>query len=235
MAYPGGKGAYFHPIINQQPPHVFYGEPFLGLGSVMCNKRPAPEGQVGIDRDKHALDLFRQKAAAQVLPGLRLLHTNALRWLARNVADLPRDALLYLDPPYLQSAVKTALRYRYILTPDEHKDLLDIILSAPCMVQISGYYSRLYQSKLKGWRSIRFNVNTRGNSWATEYVWMNYRPPVELHTYDHLDFGMGFRKREQLRRKKKRWLGKLEKMQDQERLMLMAAIEDFKGERYGTL
>jgi DNA adenine methylase len=235
MAYPGGKGNSFQHIINQQPPHCFYGEPFLGAGAVLRNKRPAPEGQVGIDRDKAALTLFKEKAAGQVLPGLRLIHTNAMRWLARHVAELPRDALLYLDPTYLPSAVKTPLRYRYWLTEDEHKHLLDILLSAQCMVQISGYYSRLYQSKLKGWRSIRFDTTTRGNGWATEYVWMNYRPPVELHTYDHLDFGMGFRKREQLRKKKKRWLGKLERMPDQERLMLMSAIEDLKRKRYGTL
>lgn len=43
MGYPGGKGGagVAQLIINQQPPHSHYVEPFLGGGAVMQLKRPA--------------------------------------------------------------------------------------------------------------------------------------------------------------------------------------------------
>lgn len=230
MAYPGGKGnCYFH-IINQQPPHSFYGEPFLGLGAPIRNKRAAPDGQIGIDRDSQALTQFSHKVAFEekTIPSLRLLHTNAMTWLARHIENLPKDALLYLDPPYMPSVIRSVMRYKYWLTDREHADLLEICLAAPCRVQISGYDSLLYRRKLRAWRRIEFQAMTRGGTWATEVVWMNYKEPLELHDYDHLDFGKGFRKREQLRRKKKRLIQKLANMPAHERLMLMSAIQDMK-------
>jgi DNA adenine methylase len=232
MAYPGGKGNVYQYIVNQQPPHSFYGEPFLGLGAPIRNKRAAPDGQVGIDRDSQALAQFCDKVAIEekTIPSLRLLHTNAMSWLARNIESLPKDALLYLDPTYMPSVIRTVMRYKYWLTDAEHADLLEMILSAGCRVQISGYDSLLYRRKLRAWRRIEFQAMTRGGTWATEVLWMNYKEPLELHDYDHLDFGKGFRKREQLRRKKTRLITKLANMPALERLMLMSAIQELKEE-----
>jgi DNA adenine methylase len=230
-AYPGGKGSVFRHIINQQPPHSFFAEPFVGLGSVIRNKRAAPDGQLVIDRDSQALTQFREKVASEkkTIPALKLLHKNAMPWLACNLENLPKDALVYLDPPYMPSVIKSVMRYKYWLTDDEHADLLEMILAAPCMVQISGYDSALYRRKLRNWRRIEYQTMTRGGL-ATEVLWMNYKEPVELHDYAHLDLGKGFRGRELLNRKKQTQMNRLKKMHPQERLAILAAIQQWKEE-----
>jgi len=51
---------------------------------------------------------------------------------------------------------------------------------------ISGYWSELYARELKNWRSISFQAMTRGGFVATEWLWMNYPEPFELHDYSFL-------------------------------------------------
>ena len=60
---------------------------------------------------------------------------------------------------------------------------------------------------------------------ATEYVWFNYPRPVELHDYRYL--GKGFRERERIKRKMKRWKLRLEKMPELERQALLWAMNGY--------
>ena len=59
-----------------------------------------------------------------------------------------------------------------------------------------------------------------------EWLWMNYKSPVELHDYRYL--GDNFRKREHLKNKKKRWVARLESMPVLECRALLAAIDTLK-------
>ena len=57
---------------------------------------------------------------------------------------------------------------------------------------------------------------------ATEWIWMNYPPPVELHDYRYL--GDNFRERERIKKRTKRWVARLKKMPVLERKAFLSAI-----------
>lgn len=220
MSYPGGKSGdgVFHKIINQIPPHDVYIEPFLGGGAVMLRKRFAA-CSIGIDSDASVLADF------SVLPGVIVKCGDAISWLKENFYKFDRNTFIYLDPPYLFD-VRASKRplYKYEFgTVEQHTELLDIIHDAPCMVAISGYWSSLYESILQGWRSINFQARTRGGT-ATEWLWMNYSEPLELHDYRYL--GENFREREKITRQRKRWRARLKRMSALQRYALLSSIAE---------
>jgi hypothetical protein len=89
------------------------------------------------------------------------------------------------------------------------------------MVMISGYESTLYKESLKGWHTHSFRAVCH-HGVATEWLWMNYRNPVELHDYRYL--GNTFRERERIKRKSERWVAKLQSMPILERQALLSAM-----------
>jgi hypothetical protein len=225
MNYPGGKNGAgtFQRIICQIPPHGVYVEGFLGSGAIMRLKRPAVSS-IGIDADRDVL--LSAQIWAGTVPGLQLRHADAIRWLASHT--LTPDTFVYLDPPYLINTRRSKrLLYRCELTEEDHVRLLAVIRGLRCMVAISGYWSEMYAEALKDWRTISFNVRTRGGTHAREWLWMNYPEPVELHDYSHL--GQGFRERERIKRKKGRWTRRLEAMPALERHALLAAIDEMRA------
>jgi hypothetical protein len=81
-----------------------------------------------------------------------------------------------------------------------------LLKGLPCAVMVSGYRSALYDQMLGDWRTIEFQAMTRRGP-ATEFVWMNYPPPTDLHDYTHL--GQTFRARERQKRQQARWVQKV--------------------------
>jgi hypothetical protein len=133
---------------------------------------------------------------------------------------------VYLDPPY-PFDVRSSKRDLYAQefgTWEQHEELLSVIWTLPAMVAISGYWSDLYADRLHDWRTISFNTVARSGESRTEWLWMNYRVPLELHDYRFL--GDDFRERERLTRMRKRWVTRLGRMEPLERLMLSAAIAE---------
>lgn len=222
MTYPGGKSGsgVYQRLINLIPPHSLYVEAFLGGGAVMRLKRPA-SSSIGIDSDADVVGDF-----CAVVPGLTLLNADALAWLASTV--LSDDAFLYLDPPYLMHT-RSCQRplYRHEFSEEQHRTLLGIIKRLPCRVMISGYWSRMYADALRSWRTVTFQASTRGGRMATEWVWMNYPEPLELHDYRHL--GGDYRERERIKRKQLRWRSRLQRMDGLERYALLNCIEDLRS------
>lgn len=157
------------------------------------------------------------------LAAWQFLNTDALAWLA--AYDWRGDEFVYADPPYLMETRKQQRRlYRYEMSRADHERLLAILLWLPCPVMVSGYHSRLYADYLSAWHTATFETTTRGGSPATEWVWMNYPEPVALHDYRYL--GDGFRERERIKRKKRRWVEKLRRMDTLEKQAILAAIEE---------
>lgn len=224
--YPGGKNGagVYQTIINQMPPHRVYIEAFLGSGAVMRLKKPAIES-IGIDADGDVLTAF----SGDGIRNLTLVHGDALDWLGREVVTrLSGDALIYLDPPYLLHTRRQHRPiYRYELTDSDHVRLLEIVKHLPCMVMISGYFSDLYASALSAWRTATFQARTRGGAMATEYLWMNFPEPLELHDYRYL--GTDFRERERIKRKKTRWVARLARMDALERHALISAVSELRS------
>jgi hypothetical protein len=227
MTYPGGKAGsgVYQALINMMPPHSIYVEAFLGAGAVMLAKKTA-HINIGIDLDDDCLIALEGYRAS----GLQLVKADATQWLAAN--PLPPDALVYCDPPYLMETRKTKqARYKYEMTTRDHIDLLNVLIDLNCMVMISGYRSDLYLQHLQNWRVETFQATTRSGKSATEYVWLNFDPPFELHDYRYL--GSDYRERERIKRKKTRWANRLRRQPPQERHALMAALEDLAAERRG--
>jgi len=156
---------------------------------------------------------------------------DGVAWLER--FRIGRRALVYCDPPYLMSSrVLHGRLYRCEMSTADHVRLLDVISRMPCMVQISGYWSELYATRLASWRCVTYQAQTRGGWPATERLWMNYPEPVELHDYGYL--GRGFRDRERLKRLRSRWLARLARMGQLERGALLSAMAAAWPDRCGS-
>lgn len=225
ITYPGGKGGdgVYQRIISQFPPHETYVEAFVGGGAILRHKRPSVNTVV-IDLDSDVMDFWKKNPLQ--LHGYRWLCGDALEWLEVEGSKLREWDLVYFDPPYLMETRSSKNpMYRHEMTVKDHERLLNIALGLKCRVAVSGYWSQLYNDTLREWRAICFTAQTRKGI-ATEYVWMNYPEPVELHDYRYL--GCDYRERERIKKKKTRWLNKLQNMNPQERYALMSAIEEFR-------
>lgn len=235
MTYPGGKNGagVYQALINLMPPHDTYIEPFLGSGAIMRLKRPA-RSSIGIDADADVITAFSDEEIR--IPNLELVHGDAIAWLETQLSyNVPGHftprTLIYLDPPYLRHVrASQAAIYRHEFTDSQHLELLALLKRLPCMVMVSGYWSTMYAEHLKTWRTHHFPARTRGGSTATEYVWLNFPLPLELHDYRYL--GANFRERERIKRKKLRWRTRLERMPALERYALLDVLADL---RSGTI
>lgn len=219
MSYTGGKGAEgtAQRIINEQPPHSCYIEPFAGHAAVLRAKRPAREN-ICIEIELGANAWLRLNSP----PGTTVILGDGIPWLARET--FTHDTLIYCDPPYpIESRKSQRSRYQHELTTADHAVLLGILLRLPCMVQISSYGNAPYFEALRGWRHITFQSTTR-RGLATEHLWMNYPPARALHTYTHL--GADYRERERIKRKAARWTRRIESLPPLERLAVFSAINE---------
>ena len=159
--------------------------------------------------------------SAMVDPKYQFLHQDALPYLT--AYPFNGSELVYCDPPYMLET-RGDHRYKFDFTNGQHHQLLSILLALPCRVMISGYWTALYSRKLVGWHKFNFGTTNRAGQRTTEWVWMNFAEPVELHDYRFL--GANFRERERIKRKKRRWVAKLKWMPVLERRALLAAIAE---------
>ena len=229
MAYPGGKAGSgaFQKIINQIPPHRVYIEPFLGAGAVMLHKRPALSS-IGLDLDEEVIQAW--KVVGPRPQNLIVEKRDAISFL-RSYGFLG-DEFVYCDPPYLYETRSGGRRRIYTHEfgdPEQHIELLTVLRSLLCSVAVSGYWSALYADYLRGWRALNFQVRTRGGTMATEWLWMNYPEPKELHDYSYL--GDNFRERERISRIRKNMAAKLERMDQLERYAVLASIAEYRDGR----
>jgi DNA adenine methylase len=223
MAFNGGKAqpGVYQSLINMMPPHNTYIEPFLGAGTIMRYKRPAAVN-IGIEIDPLTASQFPTMAGTTIMIGDA---TNILRSF-----NYRGDELVYCDPPYLQSTRSNQQRlYKHELTDAQHLDLFKLLRTLPCMVMISGYWSPIYADLLSDWRVETFQAVKRSGQQVTEYVWMNFSKPFELHDYGYL--GSDYRERERIKRKKQRWIDGLTRLPDFERYAIMAAIEEMRTKK----
>ncbi len=217
MTFPGGKSAsgVYQRLINCIPPHRVYIETHLGGGAVMRYKRRA-EINIGLDVDPDVVSQWEGSSF------MRIIHQDAAAFLAEYPFE--GDEFIYSDPPYLTSSRRSGRPvYSFEYTEEQHGELLEILVGVPCKVMISGYWSSLYAERLAGWHTMSFDTRTRSGDIATEWVWMNYAKPDELHDYRYL--GEDYRDRERIRRRIARWRSRLEGLPRLERKALITALE----------
>ncbi len=190
MHYPGGKAKSFHQILNLVPPHSVYIEPYLGLASVLRNKKPS-DTEIGIDLDVRVL------AEPELLKrGVKLVKADALDFL--NTYRFRGHEVVYCDPPYLPSTRKRRKIYRHEVDQNHHEMLLKAITDIDARVLISGYDSDLYRHWLHDWNTHKFSAKTHCGV-REEFVWFNFDAPTVLHDYRHL--GRDFRERQVIKRR----------------------------------
>jgi DNA adenine methylase len=224
MSYPGGKSGagVYQQIINLMPPHDTYIEPFLGGAAIMRCKQPAAVN-IGLDLDGSALRSAEASIATSSGAGsarFEFRQTDGIAFLEG--FNFKGRELVYCDPPYVWDTRSGRRLYRFEMADAEHARLLRVLRSLPCAVMISGYWSELYAAELAGWNAIHFQAMTRGGRPATEWVWFNFPVPAALHDYRYL--GANFRERERIKRRKQRWVNRLERMPELERRALLDAI-----------
>lgn len=232
-------------IVSELPRHTLYVEAFAGHAAVGRLKRAAAL-DVFIEKDLHTAEGLATLLGPHVEPiegarwpaGPPLLPWSILRaeghgrspivirgdcMSVLHRAGLPRDAVVYCDPPYLSSVRRRPRRYyRCELELEaEHDAFLTWAIALPCRVLVSGYNSPLYAARLQGWRRLDFGAGTRGGR-AIESLWCNFPPPAELH--DTRFVGAGFRERERIRRKVARWARKLRALPLAERAAILEAL-----------
>lgn len=223
MNFSGGKGGTYQKYINLMPPHEVYIESHLGGGAIMRYKRRAKRS-IGIEIDPEVIKKWTDMN--QIV--FELIHGDAITFLKSY--PFTGQELVYCDPPYLRETRKKYYPlYKYEYSLAQHIELLEVIKSIPCMVMISGYESPLYMESLSNWHTYSFQAATH-HGMATEWIWMNYPPPVQLHDYRYL--GDNFREREKIKRKSKRWLTRYKSMPVLERQALLSALQAVTNEKH---
>jgi hypothetical protein len=157
-----------------------------------------------------------------VLPRFHFVHGNGIDFLA--CYPFAGNELVYCDPPYVMATRSGRRLYRCEMADAEHQRLLRVLQDLPCAAMISGYWSEMYAEALAGWNSVTYDAMTRAGKQKTEWLWFNFPRPTELHDYRYL--GRGFREREKINRRKKRWVARLERMPELERHALLAAMAE---------
>ena len=221
MSYPGGKGNCFREIINLMPPHSIYVETHLGGGSVFLNKRLSSTNILN-DIDIAVINRFRCSTANSIVSQCRIFNWDAAE-LLRSLTP-SKSMLVYCDPPYPMESRRSGRLYKYEYSRLDHVKLVDAVLKLNCLVIVSGYPNTIYGEALSNWNCHTFTTPTRGGTLATEKAWFNFPVPGHLHDYSYI--GSDFREREILKRQKKRWIKRLEKMDPQRRHSLIHAIHD---------
>lgn len=92
------------------------------------------------------------------------------------------DCLIYLDPPYVRSSLKSGALYRCEMTDADHRRLLGLIANSRAKIILSGYENELYDKALQGWWKDTTMSQTTSTKMAVETIWMNYQPPAEQIT-----------------------------------------------------
>ncbi|QXT42979.1 MULTISPECIES: DNA adenine methylase [Serratia] len=226
MGYLGSKAASgaYQAIISQMPPHDTYIETHLGGGAIMLRKPSAPRS-IGWDIDPDAVEAFCQgnpEFLDNQAERLMIEVGDAVELLRAAPFEQYGRTLLYVDPPYLPETRTSRARYRHEYTVDDHCNLIATLRDLPSsvMVMISGYPSAMYDALLADWRSIQFQVMTRGGP-RTEQLWMNFN---EGAAYSAAFAGTDYIDRQRIKRKAARWAKNYRELPPGEQLAILAAL-----------
>ncbi len=106
----------------------------------------------------------------------------------RSAVDLIRrynhdNVLIYADPPYLLQTRGGKL-YQCEMSDTDHEELLEALLQHKGKVMLSGYRSGMYDSALRGWKSVEWKTRNQNAASRTEVLWCNFElPQMRLEDY----------------------------------------------------
>lgn len=110
------------------------------------------------------------KMATERLKGVQIENLPATELIKRYDTQ---DVFIYADPPYLHETRKNYL-YKYEMSNEEHKELLQILVNHQGKVLLSGYDNKLYNEMLCGWKKVQKKTQAENGLKRTETLWLNY-------------------------------------------------------------
>lgn len=137
----------------------------------------------------HHFSRFHERfhGLADRLRHVTLENQHYMNLLARYVDD--EDALLYVDPPYLDVTRSGGDQYVHEMSSEEaHRELLEYLLQAKGPVVLSGYESELYDELLPDWARVRVAAQTQVGGDRTEVIYLNRTPPAALFGGNEIDW-----------------------------------------------
>lgn len=204
-------------IINEFPPHSVYWELFAGSAGILRKKAPC-KLSVAIDK-LNVQDLavkYNYHSQCVAITGCGISYFKELRFAGPN-------HLVYLDPPYSSSIIpRISEYYKFILTDEEHLEILNEFKQTSCMAVISHYPCALYDQALASFRSKVVNVNFHGKI-VQEKIWFNFPPSAQLHQTTFT--GKNKTERQQYKRMAQRWLNKFENLPYPVRQLIMSTLD----------
>lgn len=115
--------------------------------------------EVGVDRNPATVTKAKIDGLDEIVDRLRAVEIEGIdfRKLLQRIPDRS-EVLIYADPPYLPEVrTRRCDAYRHELSGDDHIDLLEILTDfTSANIAVSGYRTKLYDQKLKGWRRYDF-------------------------------------------------------------------------------
>jgi DNA adenine methylase len=98
------------------------------------------------------------------------------------------ETLMFLDPPYLPGT-RVAGGYRYELSSEDHRELINRLLISRGMFVLCGYDHPLYTPlEQRGWKRLNYKVRAYGSDKRTrrvEYLWLS-PSLVNYHCKGHI-------------------------------------------------
>lgn len=84
------------------------------------------------------------------------------------------EMLIYADPPYVRET-RTAHsdQYRFEMTDNDHKELLQTLNNSKSMILLSGYDCELYRDTLSSWTVKAINTQAERGARRQECLWIN--------------------------------------------------------------
>jgi DNA adenine methylase len=218
MSYLGSKAASgaYQAIIAAMPAHDTYIETHLGSGAIMKYK-PRAARSIGIDIDGEVIKRFGNIA------GVELHHGDAVAFLRLFDYASAGRVLVYADPPYLHSTRTSRKRYTHEYSVNDHKVLLSLLRELSftgVAVMLSGYPSALYDALLPDWRTLEFQVMSRGGV-RTEKLWVSF---ADNSAHWATFAGHNFTDRQRIKRKAQRWAENYRMLPSGERVAVLAAL-----------
>ena len=107
------------------------------------------------------------------LRGVVIENRQAIDVMAQHDSD---DAAHYVDPPYVHSTrgrFDMQRAYNHEMTDEQHRELLEFLLTLRGAVVLSGYPHPLYDEVLAGWQRIEQMTYADGARERLEVLWIN--------------------------------------------------------------
>ncbi len=216
--FTGSKGIQGlpHKIINLIPTHQFYYELFAGSAAI-AQLLPHSKNKVLTDINPDTIEYLKKTYTGggiienlDALPTLKSLHGK------------DKSTFVFLDPTYMK-ATTSEDRYEYTLNDTDHVELLTTSLQMKFNIMIIHPACKLYDSMLSNWYWKTITVRYHKKNCITR-LYMNYPPPLKLHTTQYL--GNGRTDRQRIKRKGDRWISKLTNMAPLEQQYILEKIKE---------